>query len=133
MLEVGQHSKNYRCESCPAHVRGQRRCPEPGNREGALELEEARRRAEAPPADPAHPDACPVLRLGQTPRVGLLLDWAPHWREQGQGPGGAGLSHQPQWFVAGQREIAAHMEELRKAERERADADKRAAQAGLGR
>lgn len=131
---VGRSPADYDCPTCPADVRGARRCgktPQDADPWQELRLHEARRAGQMPPADHAHPDACPVARIEATPRALDALDWAHSWREHGEGPAGRGLTWQPLIFLEGQTHLAALSEELLQEERERADADRRAAQAGV--
>ena len=131
---VGRAPSEYRCTSCPAHVRGPRRCPKipaaPDPQE-ELHLEEARRRGYVPLPDPTHPDACPVLHIERSPRALEVLDWSASWEEHGEGPGGRGLWWQASYFLEGVHHLGAERAAIIQEERERADADRRAAQAGV--
>ena len=131
---VGRAPSDYDCSTCPADVRGARRCaktPQDADPWDALRLQEARRAGHMPPADHTHPDACPVARIEATPRALDILDWAHPWREHGEGPGGRGLTWQPLLFLEGQAHLAGVCEAMLAEERERADADRRAREAGV--
>lgn len=130
---VGRAPSEYRCTSCPAHVRASRRCPKTPqllDPQEELHLQEARRRGDAPPPDPTHPEACPVLHVERSPRALEVLDWAASWEEHGEGPGGRGLWWQPESFLAGVYHLAAERAQIAQEERERAEADRRFVEAG---
>lgn len=131
---VGRAPADYNCPTCPAHLRGARRCkklPEGCDPWEELRLQEARRAGQMPPADHTHPDACPVARIEATPRALDALEWATSWREHGDGPAGRGLSWQPLLFLDGQAHLAHETEAMLQEQREAAEADQRAVQAGV--
>ena len=130
---VGQAPHDYRCDTCPASERANRRCDRDGdgNAKGARWLAEGRRRGAIKQADPHHPNACPLLRLETTPRAAQALGDVALWRDHALGPGGLGKAGQPLWWLAAQDEIAATRELLDHERREAAEADRRAAEAGL--
>ena len=130
---VGRAPSDYDCATCPADVRGARRCgktPPDADPWSELHLAEARRRGTMPPPDPTHPDACTLARAESMPRVLEALDWAHLWREHGMGPGGAGLWPQPVAFLDAVAVLDHVAEAMHQEEQERADADRRARQAG---
>lgn len=133
MREVGQAPHDYRCDTCPASERANRRCGRDGD--GDLKasrwLLEARRTGKVKPADPLAPDACALLRLETTPRAGEALQGVAHWRDHAEGPRGRGRSPQPLWWLSAQDEIQAETAAIERERDEARRADDAARRAGL--
>lgn len=135
MREAGQAPHEYRCQTCPAAQRANRRCDRDGDGQpqGAAWLARGRRLGTLKPADPRAQDACVLLRLEATPRAAQALADAPHWREHGRGPGGVGREGQPVWWLEAQAQVEAVRAALDEERRQAAEADRQAAEAGVPR
>lgn len=133
MRVVGQAPHDYRCDTCPASERANRRCDRDGDGEpkGARWLAEGRRRGAIRAADPKAPDACALLRLEATPRAGQALGDSALWREHGLGPVAHGRAGQALWWLEAQDVVVATREALDQERRQQAEADRRADEAGL--
>lgn len=124
---IGRRPWEYDCDTCPAAVRISRRCDRRHSdpREDMQARIARAARGEAP-LKGSDPNACPTLRIEETPRVRRWLSQYPVWRSHAIGPHGQGRLAQPVSFLGAMDIIAAKESEMERLRREQEEAEHRA-------